>query len=294
MQKIIPHLWFDREALDAAHLYTSLFENSKILSFVTLHNTPSGDADVVSILLAGQEFKLLNAGPFFKFNPSVSFMVACETKEEVEELWKKLSVGGVALMELGEYPFSEKYGWIQDKYGLSWQLMYTNLHKVSQKITPTLMFVGDQAGKAEEAVQMYTSIFHDSKVGESMRYGAGEEPDKEGTIKHIGFTLEGMDFAAMDSAQPHNFAFTEAISMIVNCDTQEEIDYYWDKLSAVPESEQCGWLKDKYGFSWQISPTIMEKMYEEKDDAKIARVTEAFLKMKKFNIEELKKAYEGE
>lgn len=292
MQKIVPHLWFDKEAQEAASLYISVFENSRIKNSVTLHDTPSGDAVVLTIVLAGQEFMLLNAGPLFKFNPSVSFMVSCKTKEEVDTIWNKLFEGGSALMELGSYPFSERYGWLQDKYGLSWQIMYVGDIEVKQKITPTIMYVGDQAGHAEEAIKMYTTVFRDTGIGHIDRYGANEEPDREGTVRHVGFTLEGQEFAAMDSAQAHQFSFNEAISFLVRCDTQEEIDYYWEKLSADPASEQCGWLKDKFGLSWQISPTLMEEMFEENDPEKIARVTQAFLKMKKFDIEKLKEAAE--
>ena len=294
MQKITTHLWFDKEAKEAAAFYTSFFENSKIKDTTTLHNTPSGSVDMVTIELSGQEFTLISAGPLFKFNPSVSFLVACQTKDEVDALWEKLSVGGAALMELGEYPFSEKYGWTQDKYGLSWQVMFVGERKIKQKITPTLMFVGEVCGKAEEAINFYASIFNNAKVGDILRYGRGEEPDKEGTVKHAAFTLLGQEYAAMDSARGHNFTFNEAISLMVHCDTQEEIDYYWGKLTADPKAEQCGWLKDKYGLSWQIVPSVMDEMFKEKDEKKIARVTEAFLNMKKFDIDALKRAYEGE
>ncbi len=293
MQKITPHLWFDKEAKEAAEFYTSIFKDSKIKNTTTLHNTPSGSVDVVTIELYGQEFTLISAGPLFKFNPSVSFLVACNTKEEVDALWEKLSEGGSALMELGEYPFSEKYGWVQDKYGLSWQVMFMGDRTIKQRITPTLMFVGKQCGKAEEAINFYASVFHNTKVGDILRYSKGEEPDKPGTIKHAAFTLEGQEFTAMDSAREHNFMFNEAISFMVHCHTQEEIDYYWRKLSADPGAEQCGWLKDKYGLSWQIVPTIMDEMLKDKDKKKIARVTEAFLKMKKVDIAKLKEAYEG-
>ena len=291
MQKITPHLWFDKEAKEAAEFYTSIFKDSEIKSTITLHNTPSGTVDVVTIKLLGQEFTLISAGPYFKFTPAVSFLVACNTKEEVDGLWKKLSEGGSALMELGEYPFSEKYGWTQDRYGLSWQVMFIGDREIKQKITPTLMFVGEQCGKAEEAVNFYASVFHNAKVGDILRYGKNEEPDKEGTIKHVAFTLEGQELAAMDSAREYNFTFNEAISVMVHCDTQEEIDYYWGKLSADPRAEQCGWLKDKYGLSWQIVPTVMDEMLKDKDKKKMARVTEAFLKMKKFDIAKLKEAY---
>jgi len=153
MQKITPHLWFDKEAKEAAEFYRSVFRDSKIKGTTTLHNTLSGSVDIVTLELLGQEFMLISAGPFFKFNEAISFMV--------------------------------------------------------------------------------------------------------------------------------------------HCDTQEEIDYYWGKLSAVPEAEQCGWLKDKYGLSWQIVPTVMGEMLKDKDEKKLARVTEAFLKMRKFDIAALERAYEG-
>jgi len=292
MQAITTHLWFDKEAKEAAALYTSIFKDSKIKNTATLHNTPSGTVDLLSIELLGQEFRLINAGPLFKFTPAVSFLVACDTKEEVEALWNELAKGGSALIELGEYPFSEKYGWTQDRYGLSWQVMFMGDRKIEQKITPTLMFVGEQCGKAEEAIKFYASVFHDAKIGHILRYGKGEKPDKEGTIKHAGVSLEGESFAVMDSARAHNFTFNEAISFMVHCDTQEQIDYFWSKLSADPTAEQCGWLKDKFGLSWQIVPTVMDEMLSDKDQSKLARVTEAFLKMRKFDIAKLKEAYD--
>ena len=167
MQKITPHLWFDKEANEAAEFYTAVFKDSKIDSITQLHGTPSGTVDLVTIELLGQEFTLISAGPLFKFNPSVSFLVACKTKEEVDALWEKLSRGGTALMELGEYPFSERYGWVQDRYGLSWQVMFAGEHEIKQKITPTLMFVGQQCGKAEEAINFYATVFQQFK---SWRY----------------------------------------------------------------------------------------------------------------------------
>lgn len=294
MQKIIPHLWFDKEAKEATAFYTSLFPNSSISNITRITDTPSGDCDLVTFQLAGQDFMAISAGPFFKFNPSVSFFVCCETMEEVDLLWAKLSEGGSVLMALGEYPFSKRYGWVQDIYGLSWQIMYMGEQPFKQKIIPGFLFVGDVCGKVEEALHFYTSVFHKSEISYILHYGKGEEPDKEGTVKHAGFILEGEQFAAMDSAHEHRFQFNEAISFIVNCDTQTEIDEYWEKLSAVPEAEQCGWLKDKYGVSWQIVPTAMGEMMASKDQEKNRRVTQAFLSMKKFDIAILRRAYEGE
>jgi len=292
MQKIVPHLWFDKEADEASKFYMSLFEGSRLKDKTILNDTPSGSVDMITIELAGQEFMLLSAGPLFKFTPAVSFLIACSSVAEVERLWEKLIENGEALMALDVYPFSEKYGWLMDKYGLSWQVMYMGDFEIEQKITPTLMFVGDQCGNAEDAIRFYTTVFEHSSVGNMLRYGEDAAPDKAHTIQHVDFVLENQTFAAMDSAHEHNFTFNEAISLMVMCDTQEEIDYYWDKLSAVPEAEQCGWLKDKYGFSWQIVPTVMNEMMQTKNAAKLAQVTEVFLKMKKFDIAELIKAYE--
>jgi predicted 3-demethylubiquinone-9 3-methyltransferase (glyoxalase superfamily) len=171
--------------------------------------------------------------------------------------------------------------------------MYVGQREIPQKITPMLMFVGEQGGKAEEAIRLYTSVFHNSGVGDIMRYQKGAEPDQEGTIQHASFMLEDEAFAAMDSAWQHQFGFNEAVSFVVKCETQAEIDYFWERLSADPSAEQCGWLKDKYTVSWQIVPTVMDRMLADKDEARLARVTEAFLKMKKFEIEKLQQAYEG-
>jgi predicted 3-demethylubiquinone-9 3-methyltransferase (glyoxalase superfamily) len=294
MERITSHLWFDNNAKEAAKFYTSIFKDSKIKNVTTIHNTPSGTVEIFTVELLGQEFTFISAGPLFKFNQSISFLVACSTKEEVDALWKKLSEGGgVALMELGEYPFSEKYGWVQDKYGLSWQVMFMGDRRIKQRIIPTLIFVGKQCGKAEEAINFYISVFEDARVGDIVRYSKGEEPDREGTVKHAAFMLEGQEFAAMDSARGHNFAFNEAISFMVHCETQKDIDYYWEKLSADPNAEQCGWIKDKYGLSWQIVPNLMDEMLKDNDKKKIAQVTEAFLQMKKLDIAKLKKAYES-
>jgi predicted 3-demethylubiquinone-9 3-methyltransferase (glyoxalase superfamily) len=292
MQKITPHLWFDTEAVEAADFYSSTLPDSKVTNVTTIHNTPSGDTDIVSFELMGQPFMAISAGPLFKFTPAVSFLISCTTKEEVDALWARLSEGGSVLMPLDSYPFSERYGWTEDRYGLSWQLMLGGEERGVQRITPALMFVGEACGKAEEAINLYTSVFPNSEIGPILRYGKEEEPDEEGTIKYASFLLDGQGFAAMDSARDHDFGFNEAISLIVNCETQEEIDHYWT-LSAVPEAEQCGWLKDRYGLSWQVVPSAMDEMLRDGTREQIARVTESFLQMKKFDLAELQKAYEG-
>jgi predicted 3-demethylubiquinone-9 3-methyltransferase (glyoxalase superfamily) len=290
MQKIIPHLWFDKEAKEATAFYATLFPNSKVNHITQITDTPSGDCDIVTFTLSGQDFMAISAGPYFKLNPSISLFVVFDNEKDIEAAWSKLIDGGKALMPYDTYPWAHKYGWLQDKYGLTWQLSWSEHHGMEQTITPFLMFTQDKSGMAKEAIATYTSIFPDSKTDMLMPYEKGEG-DKEGFIKHARFTLSGQQFMAMDSSGPHEFTFNEAVSLVVHCDTQEEIDHYWAKLSAVPESEQCGWLKDKYGVSWQIVPSVMEEMMTSGDTKKITRVTQAFLKMKKFDIAELKKAY---
>ena len=293
MQKIIPHLWFDTEAKEAAHFYTSLFDQSKILDATVLEDTPSGDAESVSFELAGQQFMAMSAGPFFKINPSISLMVVCDSIEEVNTKWKSLSEGGTELMPLGEYPFGKWYSWVQDRYGLSWQLMFTDHGKSVQKITPNLLFSNESCGKAEEAVRYYTDIFENSEIETMSRYKEGEAESPKAKINYAAFILDGIAFSAMDNGYDADFRFNEGFSLVVNCKDQKEIDFFWDKLSAVPEAEQCGWVKDKFGVSWQIVPTIMAEMLKSGDKKKVQRVTKAFLKMKKFDLEALQKAYDG-
>lgn len=299
-QKIVPHLWFDKVAKEAADFYCSVFPDSGISNITTIHDTPSGDTDIVSFEIMGYMFQAISAGPLFEFNPSVSFMVNFdpsqdkEARKRIDKVWEKLIEGGKELMPIDKYPFSERYGWVQDKYGLSWQLIYTNPEGEERPlIIPSLLFTGDVYGKAEEATDFYLSVFKDTERGAVARYPAGMEPDKEGTVMFTDFKLEGQWFAAMDSAHEHDFGFNEAISFMVFCEDQEAIDHYWEKLSAVPEAEQCGWLKDSYGLSWQIVPAAMDKMMQDQDRARRARVTKAFLKMKKFDLAELQSAYEG-
>ncbi len=298
MQKIVPHLWFDTEAKEAAEFYVSAFgKDSKVTHSSVIHDTPSGDCDIVSFDLCGYSFMGISAGPAFKINPTVSFMVNFDpsvdkdARKNLDALWEKLSDGGEPMMPIDTYPFSERYGWIKDKYGVSWQLILTKPEGEPRPfIMPSVMFTGDNTGKAGEAIDFYVSVFKDSKRGMTAMYPEGAAPEKDAKIMFAEFMLEGQWFTAMDSGHMHKFGFNEAVSLLVLCKDQKEIDYYWDKLSAVPESEQCGWLKDKYGLSWQISPSAMHEVLQSGDEEKIDRVTQAFLKMKKFDLAALEKA----
>lgn len=300
MKKIIPHLWFDKEAKESAEFYVSVFPNSKITSHKVLKGTPSGDCDMMAFELGGVPFMSISAGPYFKINSSVSFMVNFDpskdsnARENLDKTWEKLVDGGKVMMELGEYPFSKRFGFLEDKYGVSWQLILTDPNGEERPfIIPSLLFVSGSYGKAEEAVDYYLSVFKDSKLGLRVKYETDQGPNKAGTVMFSDFKLWDTWFSAMDGGGEHKFGFNEAVSFIINCDNQEEIDYFWEKLSYVPESEQCGWCKDKFGVSWQVVPTIMNEMMSKGTPEQAKRVTESFLKMKKFDLATLEKAYNG-
>jgi predicted 3-demethylubiquinone-9 3-methyltransferase (glyoxalase superfamily) len=301
MQKITPHLWFDTEAREAAEFYSEVFPDSQVTNLTTLRDTPSGDCDVVSFRVWGHEFMAISAGPLFKINPSISFIVNFdpsdddEARERLDRIWAQLTEGGNELMPLGEYPFSKRYGWVEDRFGVSWQLILSSAEGDPRpSIVPSLLFTGDVYGKAEEALEFYTSVFRDSERGFVAPYPEGSEPGEPGKIMYSDFRLADGWFAAMDGAGPHEFGFNEAVSLMVSCADQEEIDYYWERLSAVPEAEQCGWLKDRFGVSWQITPADLGEMLGAGTSEQIDRVTQAFLPMKKFDLAELRRAYEAD
>jgi predicted 3-demethylubiquinone-9 3-methyltransferase (glyoxalase superfamily) len=160
-----------------------------------------------------------------------------------------------------------------------------------QKITPFLWF----DNQAEVAAKFYVSIFKNSRMGDVARYdaeGAAASGRPTDSVMVVEFVLEGQEFVALNGG-PH-FKFTEAVSFVVNCQTQEEVDYFWEKLSAGGQESQCGWLKDKYGLSWQVVPTVLTEMLQDKDPQKSKRVMHAMLQMKKIDIPTLKRAYEQE
>jgi predicted 3-demethylubiquinone-9 3-methyltransferase (glyoxalase superfamily) len=294
MQKIVPHLWYDKEAKEAALFYISIFEQSRLVDAKVIRNPPPfGDSEIVSFELAEQQFMAISAGPYFKLNQTISLMVACSSSEEVDKMWKVLSEGGKELIALGEYPFSKRYGWIQDRYGLSWQLMLTERGQEVQKITPNLLFSDGACGKAEEAIKYYTEVFGNSKIGMVSRYGEGEAVSSKAKVNYIAFRLDGLAFSAMDNGYDVDYTFNEAFSFIINCKDQKEIDYFWEKLSAVPEAESCGWCKDRFGISWQVLPSNWEEILFGGSEEQVRRVNKAVLEMKKLDLEVLEKVRFG-
>lgn len=272
---IFPCLWFDGQAKAAADFYCSVFSNSKITVASPL---------VVKFEIEGAMIMGLNGGPMFKINPSISLFVNCQSNDEIEKIWNQLLTGGSAMMPLDKYPWSEKYGWVVDKFGMTWQLMLGESVDGGQKIMPSFLFVGEQYGKAEKAIRFYTSVFPHSAIQSLHLYQAGE-PQPEGKLKFGSFTLDNNVFAAMDGFGNHEFNFNEAVSLVVECETQQEIDHYWDSLTQRGQESMCGWLKDEFGVSWQIVPKIIGSLMTNPEKA--PKVMQALMKMKKLDIETL-------
>ena len=292
MDRIVPYLWFDDDAEEAVKFYTTLFDNSEVTYEQALEETPSGDGTkVYEFTLAGMTFGAINGGPQFKFNPSISLSVNWDTKEDVQKLWDQLIDGGKVLMPLQNYPFSELYGWLEDKYGLSWQVMFTGGFEYDQKITPQLMFSGAATGKAKEAISYYTAIFKDGVIGDVYDYEDGEANHPAAKISHANFSIMDTELLIADNGNEVDYTFNEAISLMVLCVTQAEIDYYWEKLSAESDAEECGWLKDKYGVSWQIVPANMNDLLTRGTTAQLDAVVKELLQMKKIDMNHLERAW---
>lgn len=289
MQKIIPFLWFDSQAEEAAAFYTGIFPNSAV-GFVNSYGESGaevsgkseGSVSTVEFTLDNQLFTAINGGPEFKFTPAVSFFVSCDTESEVCELWRKFSNGAAVLMELGEYPFNQKYGWLCDRYGVSWQF---GIGKSINKITPFLMFTGEQFGKAKAALTRYTEIFPNSFI-------ENFSSNEDGSLQHGVVRLAGQELMAIDSGIPHGFGFSGAISFLIQCGSQEETDQMWEKLTDNGQEIQCGWLKDVFGVTWQVVPEGLNELLGSPDSSRTERVMKEMFTMKKIDITRLREVFE--
>jgi len=275
INKIFTCLWFDGNAKEASNYYRSIFKNSKLVS----------ENDFVSMLeVEGNKIMCLNGGPQYKHTPAISQFVTSGSDIEIEHLWNSLSKDGKILMPLGKYDWSENYGWCEDKFGVSWQIFKGKMSEVNQKIVPCFLFVGKSFGKAEEALSYYTTVIENSKTQGILKY-ENTQSDLDGKVMHSQFCLNDTVFMAMDGVGEHHYTFSPATSFVIECETQKEIDYYWDKLGEGGTYSMCGWLDDKFGISWQIIPKVLAELMS--DPQKAPRVTAAFLKMQKFDIQAL-------
>jgi len=273
MQRIVPNLWFDHKAAEAAEFYAHAFPDARITE--TVHYPTEGLADFqkefagdvlyVAFEVRGYRFIAINAGPDVEVNPSISFMLNFDpasdpdARAHLTSLWDVLSEGGQALMPLGEYDFSSWYGWVKDKYGIAWQLMLSDSGGATPFIVPSLLFTEFVQNRASEAIDFYTSVFG-GDVGTVMHYPEEAEGAAAGGVMFGDFELLGQWFAAMDSGVTHGFTFNFGVSLMLECADQEELDGWWTQLSAVPEAEQCGWCADKFGVSWQLVPANLDEL----------------------------------
>jgi len=290
---IIPHLWFDSEAQQAARFYVSLFGDGSILNVsrygkagAEVSGKPEGSVVTVTFTIAGMTITAINGGPQFQFTPAISLFVTCPQASEVDRLYDALSGDGSVLMPLGSWPFSERYAWVNDRYGVSWQLFKGD---GGPSIAPCLMFTGEQYGRAMEAISFYGAVFGPSAV-ENVSWYEPSEGEREGTVKHAECTIGTTRFMMMDSGYDHGFGFTPAVSFMVGCSDQYRIDRLWSLLSAQPQAEACGWLQDKFGISWQIVPEELGQIMSVDDPVKAENVMKTMYAMKKLDIAALRLA----
>lgn len=295
---IVPCLWFDDQAEEAAAFYTKTFPGGRVAavsrypeSFDNPAGKPRGSVMTVELEVAGQRFTALNGGPLFAINPSVSFFVHVTTADEATRLFSALADGGTVLMPIDAYPWSERYGWVQDRLGVSWQVIAGRPAPAGATVVPCLMFTGARAGRAADAMQAYAGAFPDGRVVDAALYEAGEGPT--GSVKHGRFVLAGQDMIAMDSHLEHGFGFTEAVSLQVMCEDQAEVDRYWAALSESGEPGPCGWLKDRFGLSWQVVPRGIAEWMASPDAAARDRAFTAMMGMGKPDIAALRAAVRG-
>ncbi len=294
-QKIVPNIWCNGNAEevvafyrstfpDAVESYRSHYPREGLLDFQA---AMAGEVLMIEFAIRGHRMMAINAGPEFTPNPMLSFMVNFDptfdenAAQRLDEVWARLAEGGKVLMELGSYPFSEHYGWVQDRFGVSWQLILTNpAGEPRPFVIPSLMFANAHVNQAEEAMTFYTSLFDDARIGTVARWPEQTGAAAAGSVMFGEFAVGDEWFTAMDSPAPHDFDYNEGLSLLIECEDQAEIDRLWEQLSTVPEAEACGWCKDRFGVSWQVAPKGMDAELTAEDYA-------AMMTMKKIVIADL-------
>ncbi|MGO1594753.1 MAG: VOC family protein [Ancrocorticia sp.] len=294
-QRIIPNIWYNGNAEAAAAFYATAipFASAEVESRYPLDGLPefqehlAGAPLVVALKLHRIRLTLINAGPEFRPNPSISFMLNFDpllfedgsnlpkvamgaARESLTNTWNNLSEGGIVRMELGEYPFAKLHGWVEDRFGVNWQLMLTDPEGEPRPfLIPSLLFTHEAQDKAAEASDFYVSLFRESRgrsgIGLRYPYGVPTGPASAEALAFGEFRIGNQWFVGNDDGAGHDFTFSEGVSLEVQCGDQAEIDRLWEALSAVPEAEECGWLKDRYGVSWQVVPDNLAELMERPD-----------------------------
>lgn len=275
---IYPCFWFDGTAKEAARFYCSVFPDSHIT-----FESPM----VVNFEVAGKKMMGLNGGPHFTINPSISLYVTCDTIEATNATWEKMLEGGNIMMPIDTYPWSQRYGWLQDRFGITWQITVKATDEEKSSITPSLLFTGENFGKGEAAIHFYKTVFKNSSTQVLVHYPDGDA--NAGKLLFAAYQLNEQPMITMDGPGEHAFRFNEAVSFVVPCDTQEEIDYYWEQLTSHGGKEsRCGWLVDQFGISWQIIPSMLGELMSVPENA--GKVMQELMKMNKIDIATLRNA----
>ena len=304
MQKIVANIWNTRRAEEAGNFYAAAFPGASTevesrypeTGLLDFQRDFAGAPLTVGVDIPDPKghathLSLINAGDEFSPNPSISFMLNYDpalfggedaARASLDAAWSELGVGGKVLMPLDAYPFSPRYGWVEDRFGVSWQLVLGDgTGDPRPFVMPTLMFGGTAQNRAAEALAFYTSVFEDAAPGGSFPYGEPTGPATADALMFGEFRIGEQWFSVMDSGVEQDFSFSCGVSLEVRCADQAEIDRYWDALTAVPEAEQCGWLADKFGVSWQIVPANIGELMEHEG------AFERMLPMKKLVIADL-------
>ncbi|WP_370614428.1 VOC family protein [Mumia qirimensis] len=288
-QRIVPNVWCNRNAEEAGRFYAEALPDTRTEvearypteGLLDFQQAFAGEPLTVTVEIAGTRITLVNAGDEFRPTPALSFTLNFDplrfggatpegeqaARDALDATWTALADGGTVRMEIGEYPFAKRYGWVEDRYGVNWQLMLTDPSGDPRPfVIPALMFGGAAQDKAAEAADFYVSLFESTpggaEVGNRFPYGTPTGPASAEGLAFGEFRIGDQWLMASDFGADHYFGFSEGVSLEVQCEDQAEIDRLWDALSDAPEAEQCGWLKDRYGVSWQITPVGLGKLME--------------------------------
>ncbi len=290
---IEPCLWIDSDRLqEAVQLYVDAIPNSRINMVDTYKNAGPNFDQTVCVFefeLAGRRLQAFGGGSHQELNPSISLKFASSDRETVERVGAALLEGGFELMPFGSYPWSEYFGWVSDRYGVTWQVLVEPVETAI--VAPAMMFVGDQYGRAGEAIELYTSLFPDSGVDVLQLFGDESAADR-GKVLYSMIHLAGQRFDLTDSGVGHSFQFNDMVSLAVMCEGQAEVDRYWDGLIAGGgEPVQCGWLKDRFGVSWQVVPRRFTELLRSGSPDQAAAVIRCMINQVKIDVAELEAAF---
>lgn len=288
MQTIIPHLWYDTQAKEAIAVYTSLFEDSEVKWRHQLTGKSAETVDVISFRLANLELLAIGAKSTAKLNESLSLLVTVNNRTELEALYQELSQGGRLLLPLDSYDFSPYYVWLEDRFGLSWQLSLDENQTTKYHLAICFLFSQEQVGLAEPFLKKYQALFQKASIEAVSYYKEGEMPNPAAKVRSGKLTIDDQSLVVMDHGYGGESCFTEAFSLIVYVDSQKESDAYYEALSHVPEAESCGWVEDEFGLSWQIVPRLLLEAYADRDEKSLSAINTKLLTKKRLDTKAIK------